>query len=91
MDMMQTLRNDLLSTGKVYRDCANVSEDDVKQGPGDMEGTNSKKDKNFPVRLHYVLSEMEKDGLQHIVSWQSHGRCFIVHDQKLFAKSVLPL
>jgi hypothetical protein len=88
---MENLRNESLIIGKVYRDCATATEEDVKQGPGDMEGSSSKKDKNFPVRLHYVLSEMEKDGLQHIVSWQPHGRCFIVHDQKLFAKSVLPL
>jgi hypothetical protein len=50
-----------------------------------------KKDQNFPVRLHYMLSEMEKDGLQHIVSWQPHGRCFVVHDQEEFVKSVLPM
>jgi hypothetical protein len=80
-------------TTNVYQDYSNANERVLKEigSSGDMEGTSSKKDKNFPVRLHYVLSETEKDGLQHIVSWQPHGRCFIVHEQKLFAKNILPL
>lgn len=45
---------------------------------------------NFPERLHYVLSDMEKDGLDNIASWQSHGRCFVVHDVKRFEKEILP-
>ena len=31
-------------------------------------------DPPFPVKLHYVLGEAQKDGLDHIVSWQPHGR-----------------
>ncbi|CAB9496763.1 shock factor protein 4 [Seminavis robusta] len=46
-------------------------------------------DQSFPVRLHYMLNELEKDGLSHIVSWQPHGRCFLVHDQKKFVDLVL--
>lgn len=46
-------------------------------------------DQPFPVRLHYMLNEIEKDGLGHIVSWQPHGRCFVVHDQKAFTGQVL--
>ena len=38
-------------------------------------------DRNFPVKLHYMLSELESDGQDHIVSWAPHGRCFVVHDQ----------
>jgi hypothetical protein len=53
--------------------------------------TSSMKDSNFPERLHYVLSDMEKDGLQHVASWQPHGRCFVVHDQQLFVEKILPL
>jgi len=48
-------------------------------------------DQNFPIKLHYMLSELEKDGLDHIVSWQPHGRCFVVHKQKEFVDHVLPL
>eukprot|EP00977_Amphora_coffeiformis_P027532 scaffold34619_cov183-Amphora_coffeaeformis.AAC.9 len=45
----------------------------------------------FPVKLHYMLSDMEADGLAHIVSWQPHGRCFIVHKPKEFGETILPL
>jgi hypothetical protein len=69
--------------GRLYRDCATVEEKD-------LQATFSNKDSSFPERLHYVLSEMEKDGLQDVASWQSHGRCFLVHDQKLFTETVLP-
>jgi len=30
---------------------------------------------------HYMLSELEDDNQDHIVSWAPHGRCFVVHDQ----------
>ena len=46
---------------------------------------------NFPVKLHYMLGEIERDGLNHIVSWQPHGRCFIVHRRKEFEEKLLPL
>jgi len=30
----------------------------------------------FPVRLHYMLTDIHKEGSQtNIVSWQPHGRC----------------
>jgi hypothetical protein len=74
-----------LSSSNVYQDYADVTEQDMKAPPS------SKKESNFPERLHYVLSEMEKDGLQHIASWQPHGRCFLIHDLKLFAEKILPL
>jgi len=45
----------------------------------------------FPVKLHYLLSELEKDGLEAIVGWQVHGRCFVVRDQARFAKEILPM
>jgi hypothetical protein len=53
--------------------------------------TSSRKDSNFPDKLHDMLGEMEKDGLQHVASWQPNGRCFVVHDEKLFVENVLPL
>jgi hypothetical protein len=48
-------------------------------------------DQNFPVKLHYMLSEMEADGMDDIVSWQPHGRCFLVHKQQDFVDKVLHL
>lgn len=38
-----------------------------------------------------MLSELQKDGLDDVVSWQPHGRCFRVHKQKRFVKEILPL
>jgi hypothetical protein len=46
---------------------------------------------NFPVKLHYMIKEMENDGMADIVSWQPHGRCFLVHKQLHFVEKVLPL
>jgi hypothetical protein len=82
--MMNPKNDESYTSDSLYRDFATVEEKDLQT-------TSSKKDTNFPEKLHYVLSDMEKDDLQHIVSWQPHGRCFIVHDQKHFAEKVLPL
>jgi hypothetical protein len=44
----------------------------------------------FPPRLHEMLEMVQEEGLEHIVSWQPHGRCFLVHDPKGFVDIVLP-
>jgi hypothetical protein len=44
----------------------------------------------FPVKLHAVLDQVEADGLAHIVAWQGHGRCFVVHKPKEFVDHVMP-
>lgn len=46
-------------------------------------------DQSFPVRLHYMLNEIEGDGLSHVISWAPHGRSFVVHKPKVFAEQVL--
>jgi hypothetical protein len=46
---------------------------------------------NFPIKLHYMLSELETDGMDDVVSWQPHGRSFIVHKQPQFVEKLLPL
>lgn len=38
----------------------------------------------FPFKLHEMLEAVAEEGLEHIVSWQPHGRCFLVHDPKAF-------
>lgn len=48
-------------------------------------------DRNFPVKLHFMLNEVTNDGLSHIVSWQPHGRCFLVHKQDDFINLILPM
>lgn len=45
----------------------------------------------FPIKLHDMLEHIQNQEheLAHIVSWQPHGRCFLVHKPKLFADKVL--
>ena len=38
-------------------------------------GLASNVEQMFPSKLHYMLDDMEKDGLSHIISWAPHGRC----------------
>lgn len=44
----------------------------------------------FPLKLHAVLDQVEADGLGHVISWQAHGRCFVVHKPKEFVDHVMP-
>lgn len=44
---------------------------------------------SFPMKLYMMLEQVEVDGNSHIVSWQPHGRCFVVHEPELF-KELLP-
>lgn len=44
----------------------------------------------FPEKLHYMLSQVDGEGVSHIVSWQPHGRCFIVHKPQQFVQEVMP-
>lgn len=40
----------------------------------------------FPLKLHEMLQNVEADGYGHVVSWQPHGRCFVVHKPKEFVE-----
>uniref|UniRef100_A0A7S2HD95 HSF-type DNA-binding domain-containing protein n=1 Tax=Helicotheca tamesis TaxID=374047 RepID=A0A7S2HD95_9STRA len=44
----------------------------------------------FPLKLHQVLGKIEEDGYGHVISWQPHGRCFVVHKQKEFVEDIMP-
>lgn len=68
--------------------------------PVDHEVIEAKHDKNghrlhhanmmsFPLKLYEMLERVEAEGCQDVVSWQSHGRCFLVHDVARF-KETLP-
>ncbi|CAB9526850.1 Heat stress transcription factor [Seminavis robusta] len=43
----------------------------------------------FPIRLHKMLDQMQEDGHADVISWQPHGRAFVVHKPKEF-KELLP-
>jgi HSF-type DNA-binding len=34
---------------------------------------------SFPTKLFEMLDLVERDGLSHVISWQPHGRCFVIH------------
>lgn len=44
----------------------------------------------FPERLHDMLTTVAEEGLADIVSWQKHGRCFLVHDKNYFVEKIIP-
>jgi len=44
----------------------------------------------FPWQLHECLSTAEQEGLEHVVSWKSHGRAFSVHKPDEFVKLLMP-
>jgi len=44
----------------------------------------------FPRMLYEMLKVVEKNGQTDIVSWQPHGRCFLVHKPEKFIKDIMP-
>ncbi len=40
----------------------------------------------FPLKLHEMLIATAAEGMEDIVSWQPHGRCFLVHKPKEFVE-----
>jgi len=51
-------------------------------------------DRNFPMKLYEMIDQQEENVqgcVEDIVSWQPHGRCFIVHKQMEFVEQILPL
>jgi hypothetical protein len=44
----------------------------------------------FPIKLHDMLDQIERDGYGDVISWQPHGRCFVVHKPKEFVDHIMP-
>lgn len=44
----------------------------------------------FPLKLHNLLEESERDGLQEIVSFQEDGKVFTIHHPDRFATELMP-
>jgi hypothetical protein len=47
-------------------------------------GINCSINSSFPVKLYEMIQKIETDGLAHVVSWQPHGRCFLIHEATTF-------
>jgi len=76
-----------------YHDHANDADDETE--PQSDESHHDQRRRGgvaiaFPLKLHAVLLQVEVDGLSHIVSWQPHGRCFVIHKPKEFVDLVMP-
>lgn len=67
-----------------------VPDDKLQQGQGDRKGPRGGVVTPFPERLYNMLSQAEPQGFEDIVSWQPHGRSFIVHQPKSFVETVMP-
>jgi len=44
----------------------------------------------FPLKLHQALEQVEDDGFADCISWQPHGRCFVIRKPKQFVEQVMP-
>lgn len=44
----------------------------------------------FPLKLHYLLQQAEKERFEDIISWVNDGAAFKVHDPKAFLEKVMP-
>ena len=72
-----------------YHDHAN-DQDEVDTSDNDGQRRRGGVAISFPLKLHAVLDQVEMDGLSHIVSWQPHGRAFVIHKPKEFTDHVMP-
>ena len=44
----------------------------------------------FPEKLHEMLLAVEEEHLEEVISWQPHGRCFLIHQKERFVNDVMP-
>ena len=44
----------------------------------------------FPLKLHELLNTTESDGFANVMSWQPHGRAFVIHETKEFVETAMP-
>ena len=52
--------------------------------------TDSVMSRSFPEKLHQLLDAVHEEGLEHIASWQPHGRCFVIHQKTEFVEDIMP-
>jgi hypothetical protein len=74
-----------------YHDYSLLAENDLSSFEFDVTNAQNTRKPNFPGKVHSMLSEIQTSGRDHIVSWQPHGRCFVIHKIKIFADEILPL
>jgi hypothetical protein len=65
------------------------SESSSSQEDEEQESEEQLSERIFPLKLHKMLENAHRDGIEHIVSWVPGG--FKVHDSKLFTEQVMPM
>ena len=45
---------------------------------------------SFPLKLQRILDKLESESNNAILSWQPHGRAFLVHDPERFVAEIMP-
>ena len=74
---------------------------ETNQGMGESaNASNNQQNKNvtsnhfvtsFPFKLQRILDKLESDRNGAVVSWQPHGRAFMVHNSERFVNELMPL
>ena len=85
---LEALGCNLRSKSDPYIDVSDM----VDPGPGDPSSRRVRGGVSelFPEKLHFMLSEVTKDGHTEVVSFFSHGRAFGIHDKDRFVSDVMP-
>lgn len=76
-----------------YHDYSNVTEspEDLSQIADSIQKPSRGGVHNpFPAVLHRMMTDAEPQKFSHLVSWQPHGRAFLIHDPKRFVSMILP-
>lgn len=79
--------------GKHHNNCASVDDNEIVSAvnPNVVAKipTNRRTEHNFPMVLHYALSQLEREGKAHIAGFLPHGRSFRVFQPQEFVDEVL--
>ena len=68
-----------------YRDFSTYIYINIKEGH--RIGKHKKSDRNFPARLHVMLSDRQ---YSHIILWMPHGRAWKVNNKELLMEEAAP-
>jgi hypothetical protein len=91
-DEIVDLKTDNRSMGEPYRDLFHVDIEEVTKdlAKNKRKGPRGGVVEPFPVRLYRMLEATQKSGVSNVVSWQEHGRSFVLHQPAKFASEILP-
>ena len=68
-----------------------MEKSEPSQGDDGAAGSGGEVDRNhFPTRLHLMLQSLTDSDHGSVVSWQPHGRVFMIRDTDVFVDQVLP-